>query len=161
MTSYNQSKVSPRKEGKRAYSQNMVCNHENTLTSKGGFKVVPFIHEKPKLPLLLPSSITFIKTLKIFIFLSSLFEVLIMPRTGSIFSGSDPSFVHRKDSEWRIEERGGTWQKYLRSIVPTTILVDYIIFLHCILLSNYLLARLIIIRLQYMGFRTIKEKLIT
>ena len=85
MTSYNQSKVSPRKEGKRAYSQNMVCNHENTLTSKGGFKVVPFIHEKPKLPLLLPSSITFIKTLKIFIFLSSLFEVLIMPRTGSIF----------------------------------------------------------------------------
>ena len=85
MTSYNQSKVSPRKEGKRAYSQNMVCNHENTLTSKGGFKVVPFIHEKPKLPLLLPSSITFIKTLKMFIFLSSLFEVLIIPRTGSIF----------------------------------------------------------------------------
>ena len=85
-----------------------------------------------------------------------------MPRTGSIFfSGSDPSFVHRKDSDWRIEERGGTWQKYLRSIVPTTILVDYIIFLHCILLSSYLLARLIIIRLQYMGFRTVKEKLIT
>ena len=61
MTSYNQSKVSPRKEGKRAYSQNMVCNHENTLTSKGGFKVVPFIHEKPKLPLLLLGSITFLR----------------------------------------------------------------------------------------------------
>ena len=88
----------------------MVCNHENTLTSKGGFKVVPFMKSwetKASLTLrcLVQSPGMFLN-----IQLSFLvgFVKLITHRHQIFFLVQT---LHLCTGRIQDEERGGTWQK--------------------------------------------------
>ena len=120
MTSYNQSKVSPRKEGKRAlqaYSHAKIwCAIMKTLWRvKEVSKSFHSWETKASFTLrcLVQSPGMFLNIQLSFLVV---FVKLITHRHQIFFSVSDPSFVHRKDSGWRT--RWNLAKKYLRSIVP-------------------------------------------